>query len=175
MTVTNTPTRSAVREKLGQLRPRLRDLSVRLLNWIDHTEWEHGQYADEALAALTEEIVALRSHLGRRESYLLDEALIHPTLPAPSTQQVGHAIHADTCSMCADDAEAFRHLQAERDRIEAGRLTYISGVFEIEQYLAYLKDQITLGREVPPTAELVTRLSKALSKLSQRHQRAWKR
>lgn len=164
---------SDVREKLAELPPRLESTGTALLSWIDHTGWEHGHRADEALLAMAEEILRLRAHLGRREQYLLDEAAIHPNLPPRSGQQFGHAIHADTCSMCADDATVFAQLQESQRRSEAGRLAYVGGVHETLAYLNHIQSQAKRGEKVPATGELVTGLLKALAKLGEQARRTW--
>lgn len=164
---------SDVKETLEQLPPRLKNPGVKLLNWIEHTRWEHGHHADEALLAMAEEIVRLRAHLGKREQYLLDETALHPNLPAPSAQQFGHAIHADTCGMCADDAKVFKHLQESGARSEAGRVAYVQGVHEVEQALTAVQQRAQLGAEVPSTTELTKALLKALNKMGEQARKAW--
>ncbi|RGC68445.1 hypothetical protein C5N14_13745 [Micromonospora sp. MW-13] len=164
---------SDVRETLAQLPPRLESAGTKLLNWIGHTGWEHGHHADEALLALAEEILRLRAHLGCREQYLLDESAIHPHLPARSGQQFGHAIHADTCSMCDDDAEAFKHLQESGDRSEAGRLVYVGGTYDIKEYLTRVTSRSKLGEEVPTTVELADKVLKALDRVGERARKVW--
>lgn len=164
---------SDVKEKLEHLPPRLKRVGLKLLNWIEHTNWEHGHHADEALLALTEEVIRLRAHLGVREQYLLDETALHPNLPAPSVQQFGHAIHADTCPMCADDAKAFEHLRKSGERSEAGRVAYVQGVSEVEQALIAIQQREKLGAPVPSTTELTKTLLKALNKLGEQARRAW--
>ncbi|TCB97554.1 hypothetical protein E0H26_11590 [Micromonospora zingiberis] len=164
---------SDVREKLTELPPRLNHVGTKLLNWIEHTMWEHGHHADEALLAMAEEILRLRAHLGRREQYLLDETALHPTLPARSDLQFGHAIHADTCTMCADDAGLFERLEALGRRSEAARVTYVSGTHDLINQLGQIKMRAKVGGEVPTTAKLVDAMLKALDKLGARARKAF--
>ncbi|WP_229398109.1 hypothetical protein [Micromonospora okii] len=164
---------TSTRDLLAQLPPRLMHAGTGLLNWVEHSKWEHADKADDTVRKLTEEIIRLRAHLGRRESYLLDEEAIHPTLPRRSDAQFGHAIHADTCPMCADDVEVFAALQRSADRSEAGRIAYVGGVHEIQEYLRALDDRRKLGATLPTTAELVTAMQKALTKLGERARKAF--
>lgn len=165
---------SDVRETLEQLPPRLRDVGTKLLNWIDHTNWEHGRHADEALLAMAQEIVRLREQFGTRERYLLDQAFIHQGLPGSTDKQLAHAVHADNCQVCQAEGESWTHQQELQRRTEAGRVVYVQGTHDISGYLDLIKQNAKLGQKVPTTLELVTTLDKALTKISAAHQRVWK-
>lgn len=162
---------SDVREKLEQLPPRLKGVGTKLLNWIEHTDWGHGRHADEALTKFADEVLRLRAHLGRREQYLLDETAIHPNLPPASEQQFGHAIHADTCSMCADDAKAFNRLQESADRSEAGRRELISGLHTVRDFAA----AVAAGQADPKTTpkQFADTLLRYIDKAFGAHDRKW--
>jgi hypothetical protein len=149
-------------------RPQVRELHAWLTRWLAEG-WHgvppvHGPTSADVVehyrdVAVRERVEADQQR--RRAGQRLDAAL--SLIPADIL-----ADQPELAAIAAEHADEWRHLQHDRDRAEQARLTFVTGLHEINQALARRHDLRTRGQAVDDAETTLARVHNAVRTLLER-------